>query len=55
MRGALILFYASSPISGVVAIARIVSRYIGTRNKLYNDLGNKGVLTLEEIGSEENI
>lgn len=53
MRGALILFYASSPISGVVAVARIVNRYIGTPNKLYNDLGMKGVLTLEEIGSEE--
>ncbi|MCX5981604.1 MAG: GNAT family N-acetyltransferase [Nostocales cyanobacterium LacPavin_0920_SED1_MAG_38_18] len=53
MRGALILFYASSPISGVVAIARIVNRYIGTPNKLYNDLGNRGVLTLEEIGSQQ--
>jgi hypothetical protein len=53
MRGALILFYASSPISGVVAIARIVNRYIGTPTKLYNDLGNRGVLTLKEIGSEE--
>lgn len=53
MRGALILFYASSPISGIVAIARIVNRYIGTPNKLYNDLGMKGVLTLAEIGSEE--
>ncbi|MDB9322929.1 MULTISPECIES: GNAT family N-acetyltransferase [Cyanophyceae] len=53
MRGALILFYASRPISGIVAIARIVNRYIGTPNKLYNDLGMKGVLTLEEIGSQE--
>ncbi|MFN9171082.1 MAG: hypothetical protein ACK58B_11100, partial [Dolichospermum sp.] len=53
MRGGLILFYATRPISGIVAIARIVNRYIGTPNKLYNDLGMKGVLTLEEIGSEE--
>ncbi|MBD2298867.1 GNAT family N-acetyltransferase [Nostoc sp. FACHB-190] len=55
MRGAFILFYASSPISGVVAIARIVNRYIGTPTKLYSDLGMKGVLTLEEIGSEEKV
>ena len=48
MRGGLILFYATRPISGIVAIARIVNRYIGTPNKLYNDLGMKGVLTLEE-------
>ena len=53
MRGSLILFYASRPISGIVAIARIVNRYIGTPTKLYSDLGMKGVLTLEEIGSEE--
>lgn len=53
MRGGLILFYASSPISGIVAIARIVNRYIGTPDKLYNDLGMKGVLALEEIGTEE--
>ena len=53
MRGALILFYASSPISGIVAIARIVNRYIGTPTKLYNDLGNRGVLTLKEIGKAE--
>ncbi|MGK7921346.1 MAG: GNAT family N-acetyltransferase [Trichodesmium sp.] len=52
MRGALIIFYASSPISGVVAFARIVARYIGTPRKLYNDLGGKGVLAQEEIGSE---
>lgn len=55
MRGALILFYASSPISGVVAIARIVNRYIGTPTKLHSDLGKKGVLTLEQIGTEEKV
>ena len=53
MRGAAILFYASAPILGVVAIARIVNRYIGTPTQLYNALGMKGVLTLAEIGSNE--
>ena len=53
MRGALIMFYASQPISGVVAIARIVDRYIGAPTQLYKDLGIKGVLSLQEIGSEE--
>ncbi|MEH2258824.1 hypothetical protein [Nostoc sp.] len=53
MKRSLILFYASRFISGIVAIARIVNRYIGTPTKLYSDLGMKGVLTLEEIGSEE--
>jgi len=52
MRGALLLFYASSPISGVVAIARIIDRYIGTPPQLYSDLGMKGVLSLQEIGIE---
>jgi GNAT superfamily N-acetyltransferase len=52
MRGALIMFYASRPISGVVAIARIIARYIGTPNQLYTDLGMKGVLGLQEIGDE---
>lgn len=52
MRGASIIFYASSPISGVVATARIITRYIGTPTHLYNDLGMKGVLTLQEIGNE---
>jgi len=52
MRGASILFYASSPISGVVAIARIVARYIGTPTELYSSLGMKGVLTLQEVGTE---
>jgi GNAT superfamily N-acetyltransferase len=52
MRGALIMFYASSPISGVVATARIVARYIGVPTQLYNDLGMKGVLGLQEIGTE---
>jgi len=52
MRGASILFYASRPISGVVAIARIVNRYIGTPAQLYSDLGVRGVLTLEQIGGE---
>jgi GNAT superfamily N-acetyltransferase len=52
MRGASILFYASRPISGVVAIARIVNRYIGTPSQLYSDLGVRGVLTLEQIGGE---
>lgn len=52
MRGALIMFYASSPISGVVAIARIVARYMGVPTQLYNDLGMKGVLGLQEIGTE---
>jgi len=52
MRGALIMFYASSPISGVVAIARIVARYMGVPTQLYNDLGMKGILDLQEIGSE---
>ncbi|MEA5527443.1 GNAT family N-acetyltransferase [Nodularia spumigena] len=55
MRGALILFYASRPISGIVAIARIVNRYIGTPTQLYRDLGIKGVLSLEQIGREEQI
>jgi GNAT superfamily N-acetyltransferase len=55
MRGASILFYASRPISGVVAIARIVNRYIGTSAQLYNDLGIRGVLTLEQIGGEGQI
>jgi GNAT superfamily N-acetyltransferase len=52
MRGALVLFYASRPISGVVAIARIVNRYTGTPAQLYRDLGMRGVLTLEQIGGE---
>lgn len=52
MRGSLIMFYASSPISGVVAIARIVTRYMGVPTQLYNDLGMKGVLDLPEIGTE---
>jgi GNAT superfamily N-acetyltransferase len=52
MRGALILLYASRPISGVVAIARIVNRYIGKPAQLYSDLGIRGVLTLEQIGRE---
>lgn len=52
MRGATILFYASSPISGVVAIARIVARNIGTPTELYSSLGMKGVLTLQEVGTE---
>ena len=55
MREASILFYASRPISGVVAIARIVNRYIGTPAQLYNDLGIRGVLTLEQIGGNEQI
>ncbi|MBE9192234.1 hypothetical protein IQ230_18110 [Gloeocapsopsis crepidinum LEGE 06123] len=55
MRGASVLFYASRPISGVVAIARIVNRYIGTPAQLYNDLGIRGVLTLEQIGGEGQI
>ncbi|WP_146141235.1 hypothetical protein [Stenomitos frigidus] len=46
------MFYASRPISGVVAIARIVNRYIGTPAQLYSDLGVRGVLTLEQIGGE---
>jgi GNAT superfamily N-acetyltransferase/predicted transcriptional regulator len=53
MRGAVVLFYASKPMSGVVAVARIVARHIGTPTQLYNDLGMKGVLELQEIGSEE--
>jgi tRNA threonylcarbamoyladenosine modification (KEOPS) complex Pcc1 subunit len=53
MRGASILFYASSPISGVVAIARIVHRYIGTPNQLYSELGRKGIFNLQEIGDKE--
>lgn len=52
MRGALLIFYVSKPISGVVAIARIINRYIGTPPQLYNDLGMKGVLSLQEIGTE---
>lgn len=55
MRGALILFYASRPISGVVAIARIVNRHIGTSAQLYSALGMRGVLTLEQIGEESQI
>ncbi|NER85428.1 MAG: GNAT family N-acetyltransferase [Leptolyngbya sp. SIO1D8] len=53
--GSLIIFYASSPISGVVAIARIVNRYIGKPTDLYNHLGMKGVLNLQEIGNERQI
>jgi predicted transcriptional regulator len=53
MRGSVVLFYASKPISGVVAIARIVARHIGTPTQLYSNLGMKGVLELQEIGSEE--
>lgn len=49
MRGASILFYASAPISGVVAIARIVNRYIGTPTELYNALGMKGVLSFKRL------
>ncbi|BCL37410.1 GNAT family N-acetyltransferase [Nostoc sp. MS1] len=52
MRGASILFYASSPISGVVATARIVARYMGTPTELYSSLGMKGVLTLQQVGTE---
>jgi GNAT superfamily N-acetyltransferase len=52
MRGALIMFYASSPISGVVAIARIIARYMGTPSELHTNLGMKGVLGLQEIGVE---
>jgi hypothetical protein len=52
MRGALIMFYASNPISGVVAVARIVARYMGVPTQLYSDLGMKGVLSLQEIGTE---
>lgn len=52
MRGAYLILYASNPISGVVAIARIVNRYIGTPTQLYNDLGIRGVLSLLEIGNE---
>lgn len=55
MRGASILFYASRPISGVVAIARIVNRYIGTPAQLYRNLGIRGILTLEQIGGEATI
>lgn len=53
MRGASIIFYASSPIKGVVAIARIINRYLGTPTQLYEKLGRKGVLSLQEIGSKE--
>ncbi len=53
MRGAVVLFYASRPISGVVAVARIVARHIGVPTQLYSNLGMKGVLELQEIGSEE--
>lgn len=52
MRGALLMFYVSSPISGVVAIARIIARYMGIPTQLYKDLGMKGVLSLQEIGIE---
>lgn len=52
MRGALLMFYASKPISGVVAIARIIDRYMGRPSQLYNDIGMKGVLSLQEIGVE---
>lgn len=53
MRESMLMFYASRPISGVVAIARIVNRYIGNPTELYVNLGMKGVLSLQEIGSEE--
>lgn len=53
MRGAGLLFYASTPISSVVAVARIVVRHIGTPTQLYSNLGMKGVLKLQEIGSDE--
>jgi GNAT superfamily N-acetyltransferase len=52
MRGALVMFYASSPVSGVVAVARIVARYMGVPTQLYSDLGMKGILSLQEIGIE---
>jgi GNAT superfamily N-acetyltransferase len=52
MRGASILFYASSPISGVVATARIKNRYVGTPTELYGEFGRKGVLNLQEIGNQ---
>jgi N-acetylglutamate synthase-like GNAT family acetyltransferase/predicted transcriptional regulator len=52
MRGSVVLFYASRPISGVVAIARIVARHTGTPTQLHSNLGMKGVLELQEIGSE---
>lgn len=52
LRGALIVFYASAPISGAVAVARVVNRYINYPAELYNQLGNKGVLSLEEVGIE---
>lgn len=52
IRGALIVFYASAPISGAVAVARVVNRYINSPTELYNQLGNKGVLSLEEVGTE---
>ncbi|WP_028954291.1 GNAT family N-acetyltransferase [Synechocystis sp. PCC 7509] len=52
MRGSLVMFYASRPVSGVVAIARIVARYMGIPTQLYSDLGMKGILDLQEIGIE---
>lgn len=52
MRGSLVMFYASSPVAGVVAIARIVARHMGIPTQLYSDLGMKGILGLQEIGIE---
>ena len=52
MRGSLVMFYASSPVSGVVAIARIVARHMGIPTQLYSDLGMKGIIGLQEIGIE---
>jgi hypothetical protein len=53
MIGATIVFYASSPISGIVATARIIDRIIETPTQLYSKLGHKGVLEVNEIGREE--
>jgi ribosomal protein S18 acetylase RimI-like enzyme len=53
MAGAAIVFYASSPISGIVATARIINRIIETPIQLYSKLGHKGVLEVNEIGQEE--
>ena len=53
--GCRIIFYATAPITGIVAIARVVKRLLGTPSQLYEQLGGKGVFSLEQIGEPDTI
>lgn len=53
MSGALLLFYASAPLSGCVAVARGIKQHQGSAKELYESLGKKGVLTQDEVGSAD--